>query len=142
MTKQTEQEILKELRKISQRLDKIERKLGIDSQINKANKDIGNCLIKLGISPSWRGYVYLKDAIELFRTDKKMRGEFIKEIYSKVAEKNNVKMETVQTLMHDAIKKGLPNADKDFILEVFNINGIEKITSSKLIVALAEYIER
>ena len=81
--------------------------------------DITGVLHELGVPSSIRGFTFLRDAVTLAMTDKKSMNVVCRDLYPKIAEKNNTTPETVERAIRYAIDVTWTHGDTDAVHRVF-----------------------
>ena len=100
--------------KIIERMSKIKHKE--EKQVHMAEKSIrekaGDLLISFGMDPSWKGFWYIVDAVELF-----VDGNSVTDCCRKIAKRKNCEYSAVERAMQNAFNK--LDWDKDYVKDFF-----------------------
>lgn len=103
-------------------------------------KIISQALLKLGVSPSTKGYRYLLKASEIYDTSL----NFSKSLYPQIAVSFNVSPLSVERAIRTAIHNGYAHCDAEFAYNVFGNTLQSKNdipTNTLFISALAEWVK-
>lgn len=113
------------IKKTIERISKIKHKE--EKEVHMAEKSIkekaGNLLISFGMDPSWKGFWYITEAVELFND-----GKMVTDCCREIAKRNNCQYSAVERAMQNAFNK--LDWDKDCVKEFF---GNVKRSNSTLI---------
>ena len=112
--------------------------------MNNTKLEISKILIKLGISPDLKGYVFLREAIEMVMNDETLlHRNTTKIIYPTIAQQFKAKPMNVERTIRHAIETSADKADPEFSKEVFG--GVVSVhrwipTNSQFIGYVASYL--
>lgn len=105
---------------------------------------ISKVLKDLGISPSLRGFDYLKEAIERTMADRTLLRKVTSRLYPNIAEKFDTTGSRVERAMRHAIECGIGRGDLQLMEAVFGyVISPEKgkATNSEFIACVVDYME-
>lgn len=94
---------------------------------------------RLGVPANIKGYMYLREAIEMVINDMSLLGAVTKKLYPDIAKVFDTKDSRVERAIRHAIDVTWTRGNKDYIDEVFG-KGKEKPTNSEFIAILADKI--
>lgn len=97
-------------------------------------KHVSQALIKLGISPSLKGYHYLMKALDLYSTNTSLCS-----VLQQIAVSCNVSQTSVERAIKNVIHNGFRYCDKDFANEVFGDTPNAIPTNVQFIQALSNW---
>jgi two-component system response regulator (stage 0 sporulation protein A) len=97
--------------------NKIKETLKKEKCYKVLNENIIKILHGLGIPSCYKGYKYLKEAINI--CCKKTEYLITKDIYSELANKHNVSVSSIERAISRVIEVGFNRNDCDFVEEVF-----------------------
>lgn len=101
---------------------------------SKYTKEIREDLVRFGIMPKLRGFIYLIDAIEMAIEDRNIICGGIINIYKKIGMKYNVKWQSVERSMRYAVEKN----EYEVLEERFDyVSDVEKIKVMDFILLIA-----
>lgn len=106
--------------------------LDLSSRISKVLK-------QLGITPNLKGYLYLRQAIELGVQDPSVFDGITKRLYPYIAEKNHATPTSVERTIRHAIDSVWNKGNKELFWSITQTCTLERPTNSQFIIQLAEY---
>lgn len=100
---------------------------------------ISKLLKQLGITPNLKGYLYLRQAIELGVQDPGVFNGITKRLYPYIAEKNHTTSTSVERTIRHAIDTVWSKGNKELFWNITQTCMLERPTNSQFIIQLAEY---
>lgn len=117
----------------------------VDQQGTKSHEQrISELMHYIGVPAHTKGYIYLKDAINLVLGDVKYMMKITKNLYPAVAEHHDTTASRVERAIRNAIELTLANGNKEAIANIFEYrvqNPKAKLTNSEFIAIIAEKIK-
>lgn len=107
-------------------------------------KDIVSLLIRLGISPSLRGFDYIITGIQLIDSDEELLHKIVKGLYPAIAEKYNTTSAKAERSIRSAVEKISFCTDDALLAEVFGnlyVPNSKRIKNSEFFGAVFEYFK-
>lgn len=100
---------------------------------------ISKILKQLGITPNLKGYLYLRQAIELGVQDPTVFDGITKRLYPYIAEKNHTTSTSVERTIRHAIDTVWSKGNKELFWNITQTCILERPTNSQFIIQMAEY---
>lgn len=100
---------------------------------------ISKLLKQLGITPNLKGYLYLRQAIELGIQDPSVFDGFTKRLYPHIARQNHTTPSSVERTIRHAIDTVWSKGNKELFWSITQTYTLERPTNSQFIIQLAEY---
>lgn len=110
---------------------------------NDSNKKITRILHTLGVPSHIKGYLYIRESINMMYNSKEMVGGITKEIYPEIAKKFNTTPSRVERAIRHAIEISWNRGDYDTMEEIFG-HSVDydkaKPTNSEFIATVADHL--
>ncbi len=100
---------------------------------------ISKLLKQLGITPNLKGYLYLRQAIEIGVRDASVFDGITKRLYPHIAEQNHTTSTSVERTIRHAIDTVWSKGNKELFWSITQTCTLERPTNSQFIIQLAEY---
>lgn len=100
---------------------------------------ISKLLKQLGITPNLKGYLYLKQAIEMGVRDSSVFDGITKRLYPYIAEQNHTTATSVERTIRHAIDTVWTKGNKELFWNITQTCMLERPTNSQFIIQLTEY---
>ena len=100
---------------------------------------ISKLLKQLGITPNLKGYLYLRQAIEIGVRDPSVFDGITKRLYPHIAEQNHTTSTSVERTIRHAIDTVWSKGNKELFWSITQTCTLERPTNSQFIIQLAEY---
>lgn len=128
----------------NEQLQQSQNLLGEQAVTKSYEHRISELMHSIGVPAHTKGYVYLKDAINLVLGDVKYMMKITKNLYPAIAEHHDTTASRVERAIRNAIELTLVNGNKDAIANIFEHrvqNPKAKLTNSEFIAIIAEKIK-
>lgn len=103
---------------------------------------ISKLLKQLGITPNLKGYLYLRQAIEMGVRDPSVFDGITKRLYPYIAEQNHTTSTSVERTIRHAIDTVWNKGNKELFWSITQTCTLERPTNSQFIIQLAEYFSK